>query len=104
MPSYELSMRNFASSYGSRTATPPGRPVVHGPENLALVIRGCKSLFGSFRLDPTQMWRLQTRRGDPQFADLSWASRRRRELLQLLDSLNPWIAEQDRAVMQEMQC
>jgi len=32
-----------------------------------------------------------------------WASRRRHELLQLLDQLNPWIAELDRAVMQEVQ-
>jgi transposase len=32
-----------------------------------------------------------------------WASRRRHELLELLDQLNPWIAELDRAVMQEVQ-
>jgi transposase len=32
-----------------------------------------------------------------------WASRRRHELLQLLDQLNPWIADLDRAVMQEVQ-
>jgi transposase len=32
-----------------------------------------------------------------------WAHRRRHELLQLLDQLNPWIAELDRAVMQEVQ-
>jgi transposase len=30
-----------------------------------------------------------------------WASRRRQELLQLLDRLNPWIAELDRAVKEE---
>jgi len=30
-----------------------------------------------------------------------WASRRRQELLQLLDRLNPWIAELDRAVEEE---
>ncbi len=30
-----------------------------------------------------------------------WASRRRRELLQLLDQLDPWIDELDRAVIQE---
>ena len=30
-----------------------------------------------------------------------WASRRRRELLQLLDQLDPWIEELDRAVIQE---
>jgi len=30
-----------------------------------------------------------------------WASRRRQELLQLLDQLNPWIAELDRAVEKE---
>jgi transposase len=30
-----------------------------------------------------------------------WASRRRRELLRLLDQLNPWIEELDRAVIQE---
>jgi transposase len=32
-----------------------------------------------------------------------WASHRRHELLQLLDQLNPWIADLDRAVMQEVQ-
>ena len=32
-----------------------------------------------------------------------WARRRRQELLQLLDQLNPWIADLDRAVMQEAQ-
>jgi transposase len=32
-----------------------------------------------------------------------WASRRRHDLLQLLDQLNPWIADLDRAVMQEVQ-
>jgi len=32
-----------------------------------------------------------------------WASRRRHELLKLLDQLNPWIADLDRAVMQEVQ-
>src|SRR5579864_9761196 len=32
-----------------------------------------------------------------------WAHRRRQDLLGLLDQLNPWIAELDRAVMQEVQ-
>lgn len=32
-----------------------------------------------------------------------WAHRRRHDLLALLDQLNPWIAELDRAVMQEVQ-
>jgi transposase len=32
-----------------------------------------------------------------------WASRRRQELLQLLDQLTPWIADLDRAVQQEAQ-
>jgi transposase len=32
-----------------------------------------------------------------------WASRRRQELLQLLDQLNRWIADLDRAVLQEAQ-
>jgi transposase len=32
-----------------------------------------------------------------------WASRRRDELLQLLDQLNPWITDLDRAVLQEVQ-
>lgn len=32
-----------------------------------------------------------------------WASRRRQELLALLDQLNPWIADLDRAVMKEAQ-
>lgn len=32
-----------------------------------------------------------------------WADRRRHDLLELLDQLNPWIAELDRAVMQEVQ-
>jgi len=32
-----------------------------------------------------------------------WAHRRRQELLQLLDQLNPWIADLDRAVLQEGQ-
>jgi transposase len=32
-----------------------------------------------------------------------WASRRRQELLQLLDQLNPWIVDLDRAVMKEAQ-
>ena len=32
-----------------------------------------------------------------------WASRRRQELLQLLDQLNPWIIDLDRAVLQEAQ-
>jgi len=32
-----------------------------------------------------------------------WANRRRQDLLQLLDQLNPWIAELDRAVMKEVQ-
>jgi transposase len=32
-----------------------------------------------------------------------WAHRRRHELLQLLDQLNPWIAELDRAVIKEVQ-
>jgi transposase len=32
-----------------------------------------------------------------------WAQRRRHDLLELLDQLNPWIAELDRAVMQEVQ-
>jgi transposase len=33
-----------------------------------------------------------------------WASRRRQELLQLLDRLNPWIDDLDRAVEQEAEC
>src|SRR5690242_11541608 len=32
-----------------------------------------------------------------------WAHRRRQDLLELLDQLNPWIADLDRAVMQEVQ-
>jgi len=32
-----------------------------------------------------------------------WANRRRQELLELLDRLNPWIVDLDRAVMQEVQ-
>jgi transposase len=32
-----------------------------------------------------------------------WANRRRQDLLALLDRLNPWIAELDRAVMKEVQ-
>jgi transposase len=32
-----------------------------------------------------------------------WAHRRRHDLLELLDQLNPWIAELDQAVMQEVQ-
>jgi transposase len=32
-----------------------------------------------------------------------WANRRRQDLLALLDQLNPWIAELDRAVMNEVQ-
>jgi transposase len=32
-----------------------------------------------------------------------WASRRRKELLQLLDQLTPWIVDLDRAVLQEAQ-
>jgi len=32
-----------------------------------------------------------------------WAIRRRQDLLELLDQINPWIADLDRAVMQEVQ-
>src|SRR4029077_7189798 len=32
-----------------------------------------------------------------------WARRRRQELLQLLDQLNPWIAELDREVQQQVE-
>lgn len=48
--------------------------------------------------------RLWSRIGRKELESLAldlWASRRRRELLQLLDLLNPWIDELDQAVQQE---
>jgi transposase len=49
--------------------------------------------------------KLFTKKGRVELQGLSlglWASRRRSELLQLLDQLDPWITELDRAVLEEV--
>lgn len=49
----------------------------------------------------TKLWSKVGRRELDALVLDPWANRRRQELLQLLDQLNPWIADLDRAVMNE---
>ena len=51
----------------------------------------------------TRLWRKVGRKELEALALDPWASRRRQELLQLLDQLTPWIADLDRAMLQEAQ-
>jgi transposase len=51
----------------------------------------------------SKLWTVAGRKELEALALDPWASRRRQELLQLLDQLNPWIADLDRAVMKEAQ-
>ena len=49
----------------------------------------------------TKLWTVKGRKELEALTLDPWASRRRKELLQLLDQLNPWIEDLDRAVQQE---
>jgi hypothetical protein len=102
MPSYESSMQNLEKAQASWrpprpcrsskegeiirrfvflwfTCRDPNRPSGRSwAKQLGISHTWLQKLVRQFRTDPSEMWRLQARRGDPQFADLT----RARELTQ----------------------